>query len=159
MKYKYMYKDTLTHKLFFCCRSKERKKYFKMSWSTKRFEFFFIFFVLTYVYVSILMLSSGNVWKKALLMRTDLTRVCCLNVFRLVMGLYNGHSSLFLECVYFSLLYPSFAFDIWYVVCGCVGVVSDFSYWYFFSVYAWMWNFFLYVCLCGLTMTSNYFFY
>ena len=41
---------------------------------------------------------------------------------------------------YLSQLYSSYAFDIWYVlcVCVCVGVVSDFTYSYFFSVYVWM---------------------
>ena len=53
----------------------------------------------------------------------------------------------FLECVYLILFYPSFAFDIWYVVCArarvcvcvCVcGVISGLTYS----------NFFLYVCEC-----------
>ena len=32
-------------------------------------------------------------------MRLKLTRVCSLNDFQLVMGLYSGHPLVFLECV------------------------------------------------------------
>ena len=45
-------------------------------------------------------------------MRLELTHVCILNYFQLVMYLNRGHSLFFLECVYFSLLYPSLIFDI-----------------------------------------------
>ena len=42
-----------------------------------------------------------HIWHKVLLMgcsmRLELTRVCILNGFQLVMGLYGGHSSLFLR--------------------------------------------------------------
>ena len=67
------------------------------------FIYLFTFLVLTYVYISSLILSSENmyVWHKALLMgysmRLELTHVCCLNGFQLVMTFYEGHSSLFLR--------------------------------------------------------------
>ena len=44
---------------------KERKKYFKMNRSMKRFVLFkvlFLYFVVTYVYVSCLLLSSENIY-------------------------------------------------------------------------------------------------
>ena len=84
--------------------------YFKMNRSTKRFIFFkvlFIYFVLTHMYVSSLLLSLEHVWYKALLMgysmKLELTHVCSLNGFQLVMGFYGAHYSFFL-CVYLSLL-------------------------------------------------------
>ena len=48
----------------FRCRFKERKKYFEMKRSTKNlyhFKYLFIHFVLTFVYVSSLLLSSENI--------------------------------------------------------------------------------------------------
>ena len=70
--------------------------------------------------------QAGNIhlWHKVMLMgysvRLELTRVCSLNGFQLVMGFMNTGPSFFLECVSFSLLYPTFTFDIWYVVCVCL---------------------------------------
>ena len=83
-----------------------------------------------------------HIWHKALLMghsmRLELTRVCSLHYFLLVMGLYRGYPLFFLEFVYISLFYLSLIFDIFlslYVcVCVCVGVVLDFTNCYFSSV-------------------------
>ena len=54
-----------------------------MSWSMKRFVYFleFIYFILTYVYVSSLMLSSKNIYgiRPCYSMKLELTRVCSLN--------------------------------------------------------------------------------
>ena len=55
-------------------------------------------------------------------MRLELIRVCSLNGFQLVMGLYRGYSLFFLECVYLSLLYPSLIFDMFLWLCVCVYV-------------------------------------
>ena len=85
-----------------------------------------------------------HVWHKTLLMgysmRLEPTDVCNLNEFQLIMSfLWKSLFSFSLECVSFSLLYSSFAFDIWYVVCmyvcmcicvcvhACDGVVLDFT--------------------------------
>ena len=71
---------------------------FKIVWSTKRFALFeFIFyFVLTYVYVSSLLLSSENIWQKAVFMRYSMRLECTcifsLNDFQLVMGLHRSSS-------------------------------------------------------------------
>ena len=52
---------------------------------------------------------SEYTWHKALLieysMRFELTRICSLNCFQLVMGLYGGHSSLFLFAS-FIIMFP-----------------------------------------------------
>ena len=45
-------------------------------------------------------------------MKLERTSVSSLNGFQLVMDLYGGTPLFFLVCVYLSLLYPSFAFDI-----------------------------------------------
>ena len=47
-------------------------------------------------------------------LKLELTRVWVWMSVQLVMGLYRGHSSLFLRDP--SLLYPSFVLDIWYVM-------------------------------------------
>ena len=66
------------------------------------------------------------------------TNLCFLFKWFLLIFFFNAGPSLFLECDSLSLLYPSFTFDIWYVVCVCVSVsvrvVSDFTYSDFFSV-------------------------
>ena len=66
--------------------------------SMKRFAFFleFIYFVLTYMYVSSFMLLSENIYgHKVLLMeysmKLKLTHVCSLSDFQLLMGLFRGH--------------------------------------------------------------------
>ena len=76
---------------------------------------------------------------KALLMgysmRLELTRVCSLNDFKLVIGLYRGHPLFFLECIYFCLLYTSLIFDMFLLlllllcvcVCVCVCVLEWFG--------------------------------
>ena len=56
-----------------------------------------------------------HVWHKALLMgysRLELTVVCSLNGFQLVIGFLDLTPLFFLECVHLSLIYPSFAFDV-----------------------------------------------
>ena len=61
----------------FRCRFRERKKCFKTNKSTKRFVIFlkdlFLYFVLIYVYVSSLLLSSENIYS---------TRPCKLDTHR-----------------------------------------------------------------------------
>ena len=87
-------------------------------------------------------------------MRLELTRVCSLNGFQLVMGLYGGHSSLFLwvfilVCFtsHLPLISDTFFF---FVVCVCVyvWVFSDFTYSYFFSMGVWMCVLRFCVCVC-----------
>ena len=125
--------------------------------------------VLTYVDVSSLMLSLENIYG---------TRPCWWDIQcgmnSLVLGVWMVFSWLwfftkvtplfFLECVYLCLLYPSFAFDIWFVVSFCVcvyvcvcvcararvGVVSDFTHSNFSSVCVcvWVWMCVLRFFLC-----------
>ena len=122
--YIYIYK-------FFGCRSKENKNILKWVGPWRDLYFFRIYSFCSYIHLCFQLdaFIREYVWHKALLMeyslRLKLTCVCSLNGFQLVMGFYEGHSSLFL-----SLLYPSFPFDIWYIVCVCVcvGMVSDFTY-------------------------------
>ena len=93
-----------------------------MSRSTKRFVFWGIYLFCSYIRLCFQLdaFVREHIWHKDLLMgylmRLELTHVCSLNGFQLVMGFYETLSSLFL-CVYLSLLYPSFTFDVWYVVC------------------------------------------
>ena len=70
-------------------------------------------------------------------MRLELTCVCSLNDFQLVMGLYRGHLLFSLECVYLSVLYLSLMFDMFFVLCVCVyvRVVLNFTNSYFSFVY------------------------
>ena len=76
-----------------------------MSRSMKRFFNFigFIYSFRFYICVCFQLESfiKEHIWYKALLMgystRLELTRVCSLNGFLLVLGLYGGHSSLFLS--------------------------------------------------------------
>ena len=59
------------------------------------------------MYVSRLLQSRENIYgTRPCLLRIELTRVCSLNEFQLVMGLYRGHPLFFLECVYSNLLFP-----------------------------------------------------
>ena len=94
-----------------------------MSRSLKRFVIFFriYLFILFCSYIRVCFQFDAfireYVWHKALLMgysmRLELTHVCSLNGFQLAMGIYMSVTPLFfLECVYLSRLYPSFAFDI-----------------------------------------------
>ena len=61
----------------------------------KRFLFIylFIYFVLTYVCFQLVAFAREHIWHKALLigylMILELSRVCSLNDFQLVMGLYR----------------------------------------------------------------------
>ena len=76
-----------------------------MSRPTKRFVFFlgFIYLFRSYirVYFQFVAFVKEHIWYKALLMgysmRLELTLVCSLNGFQLVMGLYGSHSTLFLR--------------------------------------------------------------
>ena len=87
----------------FCCRSKERKKYCKMSRSTKRIVFFRIYLFCSYICVCFHLVAfiREHVLLKVLLMgypmRLELTIVCSLNDFQLIMSFYGGYSSLFLK--------------------------------------------------------------
>ena len=83
-------------------------------------------------------------------MRLELTRVYNLNDFQLVMGLYRGPPIFSLECVYLSLLYPSF---VSFCHCVCVQALE----WFWISVTVIFplcvcecvsWGFFC-VCMCG----------
>ena len=110
--------------------------YFKIGRSTKRFVFFlFIYLFCSYLRVcsQLVAFVREHICHKVLLMgysmRLAPTRVCSLNDFQLVMGLYRGFPLFFLVCVYFSLLYPSLISDMFLpvCVCVCVGVVLDFT--------------------------------
>ena len=76
-----------------------------MSRSMKRFVFLlgFIYLFCSYIRVCFQLLAfvREHIWHKALLMgysmKLEFTCVCSLNGFKLVMGLYGGHSSLFLR--------------------------------------------------------------
>ena len=77
--------------------------------------------------------------------RLELTRVCSLNGFYLLVFFFmKAGPSFFSECVSLSLLYPSFTFDIWYVLCVCVCVLEWFpiSLIVIFSLCLWMCRFF-----------------
>ena len=91
-------------------------------------------------------------------MRVELTRVCSLNGFQLVMGLYRGHSLFFFECVLPLSALP--LLDIWYVfvvvcafvrafVCMCIGVLLDYINTYFSSVCVSVCLGDFCVCMCG----------
>ena len=88
--YIYIYKKT------FCCWFKERKKYFKIF-------LVFVYSFRSYMHVCFQLVSFiiEHIWHKALVMvysmRFELTCVCSLNGFQLVMGLDRGHSSLLLR--------------------------------------------------------------
>ena len=58
-------------------------------------------------------------------MRIELTRVCSLNVFHLVIGLYRGFP-FFLECVYRNLLHPFLILDMFFFVVGMCVVLKWF---------------------------------
>ena len=86
--------------------------YFKIGRFTKRFVFFeLIYLFCSYMLVCFHLVAfvREHIWHKVLLMgysmRLELTHVCSLNAFQLVMGLYSGHLLFFWECVYLSLLY------------------------------------------------------
>ena len=83
-------------------------------------------------------------------MRLELTRVCSLNDFQLVMGSYRGLPLFFLECLYLRQLYPSLIFDmfLWLCVCMCVEVVLHFTKGYFSSVCVWVCILRIFVCVC-----------
>ena len=109
-----------------------------------------------------------HIWHKASLMgysmRLELTCVCSLNDFLLVIGLCSGHPLFFFECVYLNLLYSSLIFDMFFrcvcvCVCVCVGVILDFtnSYFYHVCVSVCLGDFCVCVCMCGLKFTGNFF--
>ena len=73
-----------------------------------------------YIYVSSLLLSSENTCGT---MRLELTLFSSINDPLVGQtGLYRGHCSSFLECVYFGLLYQSLIFDMFIDMCVCVCV-------------------------------------
>ena len=94
--------------------------YFKMSRSMKRFVFFGIYWFCSYIHVCFQFdaFIRKHIWHKALLMeysmRLDLSSVCSLNDFQLVVGLYRGHHLFFLECVYLVCFTPH-----WWLICFC----------------------------------------
>ena len=123
--YIYIYKDG-------CCRSKERIRiYIKIRRSTKRLVFFeCIYFVLTYVlYICVFpacCFRQRTYVAQGLfngVLNETWTHSCFHYKWSLVGQLiYIGSLFLFLECVYFGLLYPTLIFDIFIVVCACVCV-------------------------------------
>ena len=65
--------------------------------------------------------------------RHELTYVCSLNKFQLVMGLYRRLPFFSMERVYLRLVYPSLIFNMFLSLCVCVCVcLADF-----------------YVCMCS----------
>ena len=76
-----------------------------MNTSTKRIVFFdrVIYLSRSYIHVcfQLVAFAREHIWYKAVLMgysmRLELTCVCSLNGFQLVISLYGGHSSLFLR--------------------------------------------------------------
>ena len=66
-----------------------------------------------------------HIWHKALLMgysmRLELTRVCSVNDFQLVMDLYRSLPVFFLECVYLILFSPLLYLICFVIVCVCWG--------------------------------------
>ena len=85
-----------------------------------RFEFFlgYIHLFCSYIHVCFLLVAfiGGHIWHKVLLMGysvgLQLSHICSLNGFQLVMSLYIGHSSLFLK-VCLPLIYLSIYLSIY----------------------------------------------
>ena len=100
-------------------------------------EFIYLFCSYMRICFQLVAFVRELIWQKALLMgcsmNLELTRVCCLNDFQLVIGLYRGHPLFLLESVYLRLLlvlyFPNSHFPFWACECG--------SWW------------FLCVCMCG----------
>ena len=95
-----------------------------MSMSTERI---YLFCSYVRVCLQLVIFVREHIWHKTLLMRysirLELTRVCSLSDFQLVMRLYRGHHLFFLECVELSLLYASL---VWDMFCCCVcDLLSD----------------------------------
>ena len=125
--------------------------YMKISRSMKRFVFFRISLFCSYISVCFQFVAflREHIWYRALLMiysiRLELTCVCSLNDFLLVMGLYRVHPLFFLECAlpYFAL----FLIDIWcfllWLCWNCFGFHSVIFplcvsvSWRFFCVVVW----------------------
>ena len=151
-------------------------EYFKIGRSTKRFEFFeliYLFCSYIRVFFQLDAFVRERILHKALFMgnsmRLELTRVCSLNDFQLVMGLYRGLPLFFLECVYLSLLYPFLIFDMFLSLCVCVCVLE----WFWISLpviflsvrvcvcvceSVCFGDFFVWVCVVSLKFTGNFFF-
>ena len=72
------------------------------------------------VWFQLLALVREHIWRKILLMgylmRLKLTHFQFKWTLVSRVGLYSGHSTSFLECVYFGLLYPFLIFDMFIVV-------------------------------------------
>ena len=81
--------------------------YVKMSRCSKRFVFFLGFIYLFYSYIlvcfQLVAFVREHIWHKAFLMgysmRLELTGVCSLNGFQLVIGLHRGHSLFLSMCI------------------------------------------------------------
>ena len=105
----------------FCCRSKERKKYFKMSRSTKRFVFFFrIYLFISFLYTC---MFPACCFHQRTYMAEGIVNVGDLNslVFAVWMvfswlWVYSEVTPLFFsECAYLNLL--SLIFDMFLSLC------------------------------------------
>ena len=72
-----------------------------MSLSMMRFIFFRIYLFISFLHMGMFLVAfiREHIWHKALLIGYSMrfTHVCSLNGFLLVMGLYRGHTSLFLR--------------------------------------------------------------
>ena len=112
--------------IYICRRSKERKKYFK--WVRPRRNLYFLSALFIYLFCSYIRMCfqlvafvREHIWHMALLMghsmRFELTRVCSLNGFRMVMGKCKGHSSFFFwMCLPYPILH---LIGFWYLICFC----------------------------------------
>ena len=87
-------------------------------------EFIYLFCFYIRVCFQLVAFVREHIWNKALLMgysmRVEIPRVCSLNDFHLLMGLYGGPHLFFFQCVDLSLLYPSLIFDMLLSWCVCV---------------------------------------
>ena len=135
-----------TYIIFFCCWSKERNI---LKWvGPQRDSYFFrIYLFCSFICVCFQLIAfvREHVWHKALLMgysmRLELMTVCSLNCFHFGMGFYGGHSSFSLSVFTLVCFTPHLLliFDMLSVcLCVCIGVISDYTTSYFFSVYVWM---------------------
>ena len=132
--------------------------YIKFGRFTKRFVFLkCIYLFCSYIRVCFQLVAFVReyIWHKAMLMgysvRLELTRVCILNDFQLVMVLCTTHPHFFLECVYFCLLYPSLTFDMFlsFFAYACARW-SDFGFHeQLLFVSVWVFVLEIFVCMCG----------
>ena len=86
------------------------------------FEFIYLFYSYIHVYFQLVAFVRERICCALLIgysMRLELTRVCSLNDYQLVMCWYRSLPLFFLEWVYLSLLYPHLVFDV-FCLCVCV---------------------------------------